>query len=64
MLTKAFFQKKLKIHNGAPKMKKLFLSILARYSKFKIMIYVKTGIYVKDEPFFFQNIETELKYLI
>ena len=50
----------MKIHNGAPKMKKLFLSILARYSKLKIMIYVKTGISVKDEPFFFQNIETEM----
>ena len=45
-------------------MKKLFLSILARYSKFIIMIYVKTKIYVKDEPFSFQNIETEFKYLI
>ena len=31
---------------------------------FKIIIHVKTGIYVNDEPFFFQNIKTELKYLI
>ena len=44
-------------------MKQLFLSILARYSEFKIKI-VKTGIRVKEEPFLFQNIETELKYLI
>ena len=35
----------------------LFLSILALYSKFEIMISVKTTIYVKDD-FFFQNIET------
>ena len=27
--------------------------LLARYSKFKILIHVKTRIYVKDEPFFF-----------
>ena len=45
-------------------MKKLFLSILAPQSEFKIMIHVKTGIYVKEEPVFFPNIETELKYLM
>ena len=64
MLKKAFFPKILKIHNGAPKRKNLFLSILARFSEFKIMIYVKTGIYVREKPFFFQNIETEFKYRI
>ena len=63
MLTKEFFQKNLKIHNGAPKMKKLFLSIWRiAVQNFKSMIYVKNRIYVKDEPLFFPNIETELKY--
>ena len=27
------------------------------------MIHVKKGIYVKDEPFFIQNMETEFTYL-
>ena len=64
MLTKAIFQKNKKNNNGVPKMKKLFLPIMATYSKFKNYDSCKTVIYVKIEPFFFKNIEIDLKYLI
>ena len=45
------------------KRKKSILSFLAHYSRLNIYTYVKTGIYIKDNSFTFQNIKTELKNL-
>ena len=46
------------------KWKKTIFVNFGAYSKSKIMIHVKTSIYVKDEPLFFQNIEICLVVLL
>ena len=45
------------------KRKKSILSFLARCTNLNINSYVKIGNYVKDNPFTYQNVKTELKII-
>ena len=59
-----FYESKDLTWNGTTKITKLIFSFLARHSGLNHCIYKKYWIFVKDISITFQNIETELKYLI